>query len=322
MYIDRHIPIHDPLDPLPSLNTGREVSKEELLQNTKDITRGFYDVDLLRGLDDFEVVQDLWIGSDFSITGGMMGGVKSYRISSRCYYSDLVVIETLLSRVQHEHLKSRAVKNRVRITTTNTEYFETIGGSDFATLFLPFESIGYDPSCHHDDYVFERDSSVGTVISQALTHMVSRMPYTPSQEVPAMIGQVTDLVRDLILGNRTYMNHANINRARRLAIDAYIENNLHLLTVSAAKHLIKEFNITRPTLYRMFEADGGVEAYVNRRRLHRTLLSLKDADPKRGAVRKIAEGFGFVDAGNFTRAFRSEFGFCPSEIVGQRSAAR
>ena len=43
---------------------------------------------------------------------------------------------------------------------------------------------------------------------------------------------------------------------------------------------------------------------------------LKSATPKRGAIRCVPEGFGFFDASNFNRSFRSEFGFIPSEIVG------
>jgi len=317
VHIPQQIPSYGLLDPLPSLGVGPEAVKEERLQNISDVGRGLHDVDIARSLDDVEIVQETWITKDFAIAEGTTTGITYARNPTRHNYNDIVVVEALLSGYKYDHIERRIVRDNVWIGTTNSGYFDTAEGSRFAALYLPFEAIGYDPSRHLDNYNFGTDGEVGKIISTALSDALARMPYTPSQNVPAMIGQITELMRDLVLRNRPYANLANFRRARRLAMDAFIEANLNLLAQGAVQHLIQEFNVTRPTLYRIFEADGGVEAYVTRRRLHRTLISLKNTPPERGVVRRIAERFGFVDASNFNRAFRSEFGFCPSEMLGQ-----
>ena len=77
--------------------------------------------------------------------------------------------------------------------------------------------------------------------------------------------------------------------------------------------------MSRSTLYRLMESEGGVTRYVRRQRLlaARSVLS----EGGRGkSIAAIAEAFCFSDAADFSRAFRRAFGHSPSEARAAAAA--
>jgi AraC-like DNA-binding protein len=83
-------------------------------------------------------------------------------------------------------------------------------------------------------------------------------------------------------------------------------------------NLCRELGISRTTLHRLFETDGGVQAYIRGRRLEAVRLALGDpagVEP----IYALAERFGFSDAAHLSRLFRTRYGFTPSD---QRARAR
>lgn len=75
--------------------------------------------------------------------------------------------------------------------------------------------------------------------------------------------------------------------------------------------------ISRSQLYRLFEHVGGVARYIRRRRLlcaHATL----SAPENRRTIAEVANDLCFADASAFSRAFRSEFGYRPSDLRSGR----
>jgi AraC-like DNA-binding protein len=70
--------------------------------------------------------------------------------------------------------------------------------------------------------------------------------------------------------------------------------------------------VSRPTLHRLFAADGGVEAYIREQRLQRSRMLL--ANPSETApIAAIAESLGFADGSHFSRSFRARFGLSPRD---------
>lgn len=92
---------------------------------------------------------------------------------------------------------------------------------------------------------------------------------------------------------------------------AEIEARLGSATLSVA-NLCRTLGISRSALYRLFAAEGGVHAYIMRRRLERVAATLSDAsDHER--IADIAERWGFCDAAYLARLFRERFGMTPSD---------
>ena len=82
--------------------------------------------------------------------------------------------------------------------------------------------------------------------------------------------------------------------------------------------LRRMMGISRSQLYRLFERTGGVARYIQRQRLLRICALLSDPADQR-PIAAIAEDFCFEDASSFSRAFRQELGYSPSDF---QSAAR
>ena len=76
--------------------------------------------------------------------------------------------------------------------------------------------------------------------------------------------------------------------------------------------LITRFGLSRATLYRLFDADGGVANYIRERRLLRAMRLLTQPSG-RPRVSAVAYATGFSDEKTFSRAFRRRFGFLPRE---------
>lgn len=102
----------------------------------------------------------------------------------------------------------------------------------------------------------------------------------------------------------------------RAAICDHIEANLQRQDL-APTQIAAAFRVSRATLYRLFEIDGGVAAYVQNRRLHHCFDLLCRG---RGGHRRIADlafDYGFSSESHFSRAFRQRFGISPSEARRQ-----
>ena len=97
---------------------------------------------------------------------------------------------------------------------------------------------------------------------------------------------------------------------RRMAT-AYIDRYLAERTLSP-ESIAAALRLSRSTLYRLFEPDGGVASYVIARRLDRCFDAIAQG---RGAhVGAIAFAHGFASEAHFSRAFRARFGISPREV--------
>ncbi len=83
--------------------------------------------------------------------------------------------------------------------------------------------------------------------------------------------------------------------------------------------LCREAGMSRSQLYRLFESEGGVASYIQRRRLRRCFAELSRNSEGR-SVAMIAEELGFSDPSSFSRSFRREFGLAPRDVRHQRQS--
>lgn len=104
-------------------------------------------------------------------------------------------------------------------------------------------------------------------------------------------------------------------RAGRIAAGLVAREAIHrrlgspTLTVAS---LCRELGISRTTLHRLFESEGGVQAYIRRGRLEAVRLALADpagVEP----IHALAERFAFSDAAHLSRLFRTHYGLTPSD---------
>jgi AraC-like DNA-binding protein len=104
--------------------------------------------------------------------------------------------------------------------------------------------------------------------------------------------------------------HATLRRQARRLIEAEL-----LDPQLSAETLQARLRISRSTLYALFNEEGGVARYIQSRRLAAVHQALADPDERR-RIADVADAFGFTNEAHFSRAFRRQFGYAPSEIRG------
>ncbi len=107
-------------------------------------------------------------------------------------------------------------------------------------------------------------------------------------------------------GERAAARSAMLARARRL-----IDADPGAAELSPDK-LLARMEISRPTLYRLFEQEGGVQAYIRKSRLRAAAADLVKFPSL--PISNIAYGLGFNSASDFARAFRRSLGMSPSDL--------
>lgn len=96
-----------------------------------------------------------------------------------------------------------------------------------------------------------------------------------------------------------------------------IENNLHRHELSA-EAVCGLMQISRASVYRLFEPYGGVRAYIQERRLRRAASDLTYIHNAQRPIYDIAFHWGFTSEAHFSRAFKRRFGATPRDFRKQR----
>nr|WP_246737231.1 helix-turn-helix domain-containing protein [Bradyrhizobium japonicum] len=110
---------------------------------------------------------------------------------------------------------------------------------------------------------------------------------------------------------------AGVERAERhlylAMIKRRIADNLETDALTADE-LCRHFQISRATLYRLFEADGGLSHYVREQRLNLAFRQLISPSAEDTRLIDLAVGMRFSSDSTFIRAFRRKFGLTPGEL--------
>ncbi|WP_050478312.1 helix-turn-helix transcriptional regulator [Herbaspirillum rhizosphaerae] len=106
--------------------------------------------------------------------------------------------------------------------------------------------------------------------------------------------------------------HRSAHAIRRDAllddIRNYIKDRLDQESLTPAA-IQAAFQLSRPTLYRLFEAEGGLMEYIRNCRLREAAAEMI-VSPQ-CTIMDIAYGAGFNSASDFCRAFRRAYGMTP-----------
>lgn len=159
----------------------------------------------------------------------------------------------------------------------------------------------------------------------AMVRLLFDLMQSTFRHVPNMSQSEAHGVRDAVVGLLTSgldLAGAAVDpapeqeKAIGFAVRQYIESRLHEPLDVA--ELLARFPLSRSTLYRLFEAEGGVRRYVQLRRLRRSVHMLEDPSRAHMTIAEVAFACGFTSEAHFYRSFRDHFGQTPREIRIQR----
>lgn len=102
-------------------------------------------------------------------------------------------------------------------------------------------------------------------------------------------------------------------RSMRKLVQRYIEEHLTVEALSP-EQVAGAFRLSRASLYRLFDADGGVNAYIQGRRLDRCFDELARSKGSGLSIAELAYRYAYSNESTFSRAFRRRFSLSPREV--------
>lgn len=169
----------------------------------------------------------------------------------------------------------------------------------------------------------DADSIHGRLIEDAsvLTRLIVDQALALNRKMSSMsAGDAGDAMRSCIhLLLAAFGKQARLTGDARAAVRAaafaqvrrHIRNNLHQADLTP-ETLLNALPLSRPVLYRLFEHEGGLAAYIRKHRLRAAADELVRFPHL--AVIDIAYGLGFRSPSDFTRAFRRSYEMAPQDF--------
>lgn len=155
---------------------------------------------------------------------------------------------------------------------------------------------------------------MGSLLADYIIGLAKRLPTLTIADLPGVAAATRAMILACITPSPDHLDEARapisnmlLERARQ-----YINANLYNPSLDNDM-LCRALGISRTRLYRLFEPSGGVMRYILHRRLVDAHSKLADPTETR-RIFEIAEQRGFNDGAEFSRAFRREFGYSPSEV--------
>ncbi len=151
---------------------------------------------------------------------------------------------------------------------------------------------------------------VATLFATHMQMLASRMAELPQAAARPLMDSTLAMLGAAL---STYAPDTKcLDAARALAAKRHIRRNLSRVSLGP-ETIARDLRISRTTLYRLFEAEGGVAHYISRRRLAAAAAALRDPDDLR-SISALVVAFGFGSASSLARAFRARYGMSPSDF--------
>ena len=223
--------------------------------------------------------------------------------------------------LRHGEQEARTTTGELRTGAGELSVFSLAGAYqarrtqvDWMGLFVPrgaFPAI--DASLNHNHHQ-ALDNSLGRLLAAYLIALADELPTMKEDDLPRAIQAMQLLVEGHAAPSSAVLDSGNtcLDVPRMRLLRDIIDRNLGSWNLHAGR-LCKLADVSRSNLYRMFEPYGGVVRYIQRQRLRRTHDLLADPACTR-KISSIANDYCFSDLSTFSRAFRHEFGYSPTDL--------
>lgn len=160
--------------------------------------------------------------------------------------------------------------------------------------------------------LIRRETAAGQLMREHVLALNEAAPGLAPTEIDSRVTQLTHLVARTI-GPADAEDAAVARQALLSSIKRHIEQALIALDLGVDA-LCSRFGLSRSALYRLFEPEGGLAAYIQQRRLIRAYRQLAAPEAGRRRILDIAVESRFASDATFARAFRRQFGVTPRDV--------
>ena len=242
---------------------------------------------------------------------------SGYQLSTKNTLSPKTKIPHKLTvcQIKSGHVELRMADRILNLSAGDIYLHET---HKFHTLYGPCEltRIVYpadyfrDLLTGKDDVVvLSTDNPMNRVANATISGLEDALERSMLNELPQLSNIARELTYNVLAANfRTAQKSRYAltrERARAYVLENLAETDLNVNSI--ANHA----NVSRATLYRAFEEEGGVRELINELRLDAARQMLQTRPPSRGLMVHIAYSCGFRSPAQFNRAFKERFGLTP-----------
>ncbi len=153
------------------------------------------------------------------------------------------------------------------------------------------------------------------LLADYLLALADRLPAASREDLPVLEAMTRDLVRVCLLRQAGVRRaaQASLAEVQRARVAAVVRQHIGSARLGPSR-ICQLTGISRSALYRLFESDGGVAAYVRAVRLEGVLADLSDRRLDGVPIARLAERWGFHNVAAFNRTFRRAFGCTPGDV--------
>jgi AraC-like DNA-binding protein len=158
------------------------------------------------------------------------------------------------------------------------------------------------------------DTPLGRLLGDYMVGLERCLPAVTEADFPRITNAVGAMVAAAVApsGGRVAAAKRQIDLGRKERVRQAIRKHLRTPTLGP-KSLSRLVGMSRSNLYRLFDDSGGVSRYIQRARLLEAWGILSNPATTQ-SVSAVAEDLCFADSSSFSRSFRREFGYSPSEV--------
>ncbi|WP_027173167.1 AraC family transcriptional regulator [Methylobacterium sp. 10] len=176
---------------------------------------------------------------------------------------------------------------------------------------------GGDLSAWHGQILPSASSPITKLLADHLRNISACLKTATTAQMDHIVPATTALCNALFLSETD--SAYNGPAITGIAIRQFIDENLSKVDVGM---LMARFGMSRSPLYKLFEAEGGVYAYIRNQRLALAMQVLSSTQgSRRPTIAQLAFSAGFQNERVFSRAFRRKYGVNPSAVDGTAGAA-
>ena len=166
------------------------------------------------------------------------------------------------------------------------------------------------------------DATRNRLLAARISDIYRRLPTTRADEAPALAHEFVAFLHRLLDRSQAadVLEGCELNGALLALARVIVQENLSRPTLSP-EFIAEQMQVSRSTLYRLFEPEGGVMHFVQGERLRAVRDAL--ADPmERRTISRLAEVFAFNTISQLSRSFRNRYGAPPQAWRGERRVAQ
>ncbi|TXM66971.1 helix-turn-helix domain-containing protein [Methylobacterium sp. WL12] len=176
---------------------------------------------------------------------------------------------------------------------------------------LPFEAHGL---------LF--DAARNRLLAARILDIYRRLPTTRADKAPALADEFVAFLRRLLDPSQAsdVLEGCELHGGLRALAGTIVQENLSRPNLSP-EFIAGQMQVSRATLYRLFEPEGGVMHFVQGERLKAVRDALADPMETR-TLGRLAEVFAFSSLSQLSRSFRNRYGVPPQAWRTERRVAQ